>query len=183
MWPSRRRIPRSVPITGNYRAHFTQLAVGPFPCAALKCPENNRFNDFRGHSFSEEMRQRSIAIAKIVAVVRRSPLKRNGRITRPEKMSRIPLVHIKGKAAGSCPSVKLHVAMRSMGSLDEIASDAASSRIGRASQLFVARQTRLHGVEFCAYQPERIAADQQMLRRLRHVHQSEDRRGSPVRIS
>jgi hypothetical protein len=72
---------------------------------------------------------------------------------------------------------------RSMGRLDEIASDATSSRIGRASQLFVARQTRLHGVEFCAYRPERVAADQEMLRRLRHVHQSEDRRRSPVRIA
>jgi hypothetical protein len=81
------------------------------------------------------------------------------------------------------PSVKLRVAMRSMGRLDEIASDATSSRIGRASQLFVARQTRLHGVEFCAYQRERVAADQQVLWRLRHVHQSEDRRRSPVRIA
>ena len=42
-----------------------------------------------------------IEIAKSIAVVRRSPLKRNGRITRPAKMSRIPLIHIKGKAAGS----------------------------------------------------------------------------------
>jgi hypothetical protein len=81
------------------------------------------------------------------------------------------------------PSVKLRVAMRSMGRFDEIASDATSSRIGRASQLFVARQTRLHGVELCAYQRERVAADQQMLWRLRHVHQSEDRRRSLVRIT
>src|SRR5499425_2653064 len=42
-----------------------------------------------------------IAMAKSIAVVRRSPLQRNDRITRPEKMSRIPLTHIKGKAAGS----------------------------------------------------------------------------------
>jgi hypothetical protein len=42
-----------------------------------------------------------IAIAKSVAVARRSPLKRNARTTRPEKMSRMPLVHINGKAAGS----------------------------------------------------------------------------------
>ena len=69
-------------------------------------------------------------------------------------------------------SVKLRVAIRSMGRLDEIASDAVSSRVGRARQLFVARQTRLHGVEFCAYQPERVAADQEVLRRLRHVHQN-----------
>src|SRR5260221_12300692 len=42
-----------------------------------------------------------IEIAKSIAVVRRSPLQRNGRTTRPEKMSRMPLIHIKGKAAGS----------------------------------------------------------------------------------
>src|SRR5215467_3969288 len=42
-----------------------------------------------------------IAMAKSIAVVRRSPLQRKDRITRPEKMSRIPLTHIKGKAAGS----------------------------------------------------------------------------------
>src|ERR1700730_2226893 len=42
-----------------------------------------------------------IAMAKSIAVVRRSPLQRNDRTTRPEKMSRIPLAHIKGKAAGS----------------------------------------------------------------------------------
>ena len=42
-----------------------------------------------------------LAMAKSVAVVRRSPLERNARITRPEKMSRIPLIHMKGKAAGS----------------------------------------------------------------------------------
>ena len=42
-----------------------------------------------------------VAIAKSVAVVRRSPLKRNVRTTTPEKMSRMPLIHIKGKAAGS----------------------------------------------------------------------------------
>src|ERR1700734_2558580 len=70
-----------------------------------------------------------------------------------------------------------------MGRLDEIASDATSSNIGRASQLFVARPTRLHGVELCAYQPERVAADQQGLRRVRHVHQREDRRRSDVRIA
>jgi plasmid stabilization system protein ParE len=69
------------------------------------------------------------------------------------------------------------------GRLDEIASDATSSHIGRAGQLLVARQTRLHGVELCAYRPERVAADQQVLRRLRHVHQSEDRRRSLVRIA
>src|SRR5882757_8439243 len=39
--------------------------------------------------------------AKSTAVARRSPLQRNGRTTRPAKMSRIPLIHIKGKAAGS----------------------------------------------------------------------------------
>src|SRR3984885_15165254 len=81
------------------------------------------------------------------------------------------------------PSVKLRAAMRSMGQLEEIASDATSSRIGRASQLFVDCQTRLHGIEFCAYRPERVAADQEVLRRLRHVDQSEDRRRSPVRIA
>jgi hypothetical protein len=81
------------------------------------------------------------------------------------------------------PFVELRVAMRSMGRLDEIASDATSSRIGRASQLFVDCLTRLHGVEFCAHRPERVAADQEVLRRLRHVHQSEDRRRSPVRIA
>ena len=43
-----------------------------------------------------------IEIAKIVAVVRRSLFKRNVRFTRPATMSRIPLIHIKGKAAGSC---------------------------------------------------------------------------------
>src|SRR6516164_2200669 len=42
-----------------------------------------------------------IAMAKSIAVVRRSPLQRKDRTTRPEKMSRIPLTHIKGKAAGS----------------------------------------------------------------------------------
>src|SRR5262245_30335964 len=42
-----------------------------------------------------------IAMAKSIAVVRRSPLQRKDRITRPEKMSRIPLTHIKGKAAGA----------------------------------------------------------------------------------
>src|SRR2546427_5545155 len=42
-----------------------------------------------------------IEMAKSVAVVRRSPFQRNGRITRPAKMSRIPLIHMKGKAAGS----------------------------------------------------------------------------------
>src|SRR5262249_7287613 len=42
-----------------------------------------------------------VAMAKNIAVVRRSPLQREDRITRPEKMSRIPLTHIKGKAAGS----------------------------------------------------------------------------------
>src|SRR6516164_788807 len=42
-----------------------------------------------------------VAMAKSIAVVRRSPLQRKDRITRPEKMSRIPLTHIKGKAAGS----------------------------------------------------------------------------------
>ena len=42
-----------------------------------------------------------IATAKSIAVVRRSPLQRKDRTTRPEKMSRIPLTHIKGKAAGS----------------------------------------------------------------------------------
>src|SRR5262249_2854836 len=42
-----------------------------------------------------------IAMARSIAVVRRSPLQRKHRTTRPEKMSRIPLTHIKGKAAGS----------------------------------------------------------------------------------
>src|SRR5262245_14043430 len=42
-----------------------------------------------------------VAMAKSIAVVRRSPLQREDGITRPEKMSRIPLTHIKGKAAGS----------------------------------------------------------------------------------
>src|SRR5215467_3364019 len=42
-----------------------------------------------------------VAMAKNIAVVRRSPLQREDRITRPEKMSRIPLTHMKGKAAGS----------------------------------------------------------------------------------
>src|SRR5262245_29085680 len=42
-----------------------------------------------------------IAMARSIAVVRRSPLQRKDRTTRPEKMSRIPLTHIKGKAAGS----------------------------------------------------------------------------------
>src|SRR5262245_59074557 len=42
------------------------------------------------------------AMADSIAVVRRSPHQREDRITRPEKMSRIPLTHIKGKAAGSC---------------------------------------------------------------------------------
>src|SRR5215470_7219225 len=42
-----------------------------------------------------------IAMAKSIAVVRRSPLQRKDRITRPEKMSRIPLTHMKGKAVGS----------------------------------------------------------------------------------
>ena len=42
-----------------------------------------------------------IARAKSFAVVRRSPLQRKDRITRPEKMSRIPLTHKKGKAVGS----------------------------------------------------------------------------------
>src|SRR5262249_48701531 len=43
----------------------------------------------------------TIAIAKIVAIDRRSPRKRNASTTRPEKMSRMPFVHIKGNAAGS----------------------------------------------------------------------------------
>src|SRR5262245_1886107 len=42
-----------------------------------------------------------IAIVKSIAVVRRSPLQRKDNTTRPEKMSRIPLTHAKGKAAGS----------------------------------------------------------------------------------
>src|SRR6516165_1887377 len=42
-----------------------------------------------------------IAMAESIAVVRRSPHQREERITRPEKMSRIPFTHIKGKAAGS----------------------------------------------------------------------------------
>src|SRR5262252_5487584 len=42
-----------------------------------------------------------IAIAKSIAVVRRSPRNRNARMTRPEKMSRIPLIHMKGNAVGS----------------------------------------------------------------------------------
>src|SRR5215470_13255701 len=42
-----------------------------------------------------------IASAESIAVVPRSPLQRKDRITRPEKMSRIPLTHMKGKAAGS----------------------------------------------------------------------------------
>src|SRR5215469_1975879 len=42
-----------------------------------------------------------IARAESIAVVRRSPLQRKDRMTRPEKMSRIPFTHIKGKAAGS----------------------------------------------------------------------------------
>src|SRR5215468_5842730 len=41
------------------------------------------------------------AMAESIAVVRRSPHQKEDRITRPEKMSRIPLTHIKGKAAGS----------------------------------------------------------------------------------
>src|SRR4029450_11106055 len=41
-----------------------------------------------------------IEMAKSVAVVRRSPFQRNGRTTRPAKMSRIPLIHMKGKEAG-----------------------------------------------------------------------------------
>ena len=42
-----------------------------------------------------------VAMPTSIAVVRRSPLHRKDRITRPEKMSRIPFTHIKGKAAGS----------------------------------------------------------------------------------
>src|SRR6516225_6545527 len=42
-----------------------------------------------------------IAMAKSNPVVRRSPLQRKDPTTRPEKMSRIPLTHIKGKAVGS----------------------------------------------------------------------------------
>jgi hypothetical protein len=90
---------------------------------------------------------------------------------------------LRSTAGSGRPSVKLRVAMRSMRRLDEIASDATSSHIGRASQLFVAHQTCLHDVELCAYHPERVAAEQEVLRRLRHIHQSEDRRRSPVRIA
>src|SRR6516165_8035598 len=42
-----------------------------------------------------------IARAESIAMVRLSPHQREDRITRPEKMSRIPLTHIKGKAPGS----------------------------------------------------------------------------------
>gem|GEM_PF-5199056 len=40
-------------------------------------------------------------MAKSIAVVRQSSLHRNDRTTKPEKMSRIPLANIKGKAAES----------------------------------------------------------------------------------